>query len=145
MKYILLVVILLLTLIRENIFLEINAIQQGLEVNRAYFYLFHDFFLGYTSSELNVIKVILTLLFSLVISLASYHIISTSFQNVLFNKITKYFYVFIFGFILLGSVVAKIVGIFPDTYFVFRKLLGFIQSPLPLFFLYSVFIYMNKK
>lgn len=54
-----------LTLLRENIFLEINAILNGEQVNRANFYLFYDYFSSYSIQNLNLLKWILTIFFYL--------------------------------------------------------------------------------
>lgn len=137
--------IMALTLFRENLFLEINAIINGENINKANFYLFYDSLVTYSSNQLIQLKYIFTVLFITLFITSTFLTIHFWFSSKSFNKITL---AVLGGFVVLlffSFGIAKLVGSFYDVYFVFRKAIGFLQSPLPLFVFFSLFIYLNKE
>lgn len=134
-----------LTLFRENLFLEINAILSGENVNRANFYLFYDFFINFSTEQLIQLKYIATLSFIFGFSLLTYLTIKCWFKNKQYNKITLVVIGVFIGLFLLGIGVFKVLGVYSENYFIFRKAIGFLQSPLLLFILLSLFFFLDKE
>lgn len=139
------IVLLAMALLRENVFLEINAIIHQEEVNRANFYLFYDFFNSFSVKKLKIIKVFLTILFVIFMIALSYFIINKWFKNDKFNKITIWFYGLVILLFLLILLTTYLLDLFDVSYFFIRKILGFIHSPIPLFLLFSLFFYLTKN
>lgn len=137
--------IMALTLFRENLFLEINAILNGENINRANFYLFYDSLVSYSTNQLIQLKYIFTSLFIILFITSTFLTINFWFSSKSFNKITLAVLGGFVALLFLSFGIAKLVGSFYDVYFVFRKATGFLQSPLPLFILFSLFIYLNKE
>ncbi|MDF1673511.1 MAG: hypothetical protein P1U41_08395 [Vicingaceae bacterium] len=130
-----------LSILRENLFLELNAILSGENVNRANFYLFYDFLISYPKDQLFQLKIVLTFVFIVKIALLNYFVVLFWFCNSFFNKITIISQLILITLLLLGVLLSKMLGVYPDIYFVFRKITGFLQSPIPLFMLVSLFSY----
>lgn len=136
------VLILILTFLRENVFLEINAIIDGYSYNKAYFYFFNESMSNLTFSQLEKLKWSLTILFILVISTITLFIIQLWFKNKKFNRITLVFYLAFYGLTGLITLLFWLTGTFNNNYFIIRKMTGFLQSPLPLFFFFTMFLYL---
>ncbi len=130
-----------LSILRENLFLELNAILSGENVNRANFYLFYDFLVSYSKEQLFQLKIVLTLSFILIITVLNYLVVLFWFCNRFFNKVAIISQLILIMILLLGVLVSKILGVYTDVYFVFRKITGLLQSPIPLFILISLFSY----
>lgn len=138
------VVILVLTFLRENVFVEINAIMDGHSYNNAYFYFFDESISKLSTSELTNLKWVLTIIFILAIFGLTLMIIWLWFKNRNYSKVTLLIYLSAFGIIAIITLFLKAFGYFDDYYFVVRKMIGFIQSPLPLFLFFSMYFYLDS-
>ena len=138
------IIILVLTLLRENIFLEINAVMNGHSYNNAYFYFFDDSIVGLSMSQLALLKWGLTILFILIISGFTVVIIQLWFKNKMYNRLTILIYAVVFGVVGFVTFVLWLMNAFTDYYFVVRKMIGFLQSPLPLFLFFTMYLYLVK-
>jgi len=136
------VLILILTLLRENLFLEINAIMDGYIYNKAYFYFLNEKMSSLTYSQLGKLKWSLTIAFILVISGITLLIIQLWFKNKRWNRITWLFYLVFYGLTGLITLLLWLTGTFSTYYFILRKMIGFLQSPLPLFFFFTLYLYL---
>lgn len=134
-----------LTLIRENLFLEINAILNGEYINRANFYLFYDYFTTFSLEKLSLLKWVFSIVFIIVIAGTSFLALHLWFEKKQYNKITGWVYLVVIAVLLLLVVVTKLTGVFNDTYVILRKMIGFLQSPLPLFILFSIYFYLANS
>lgn len=134
-----------LTFLRENLFLEINAILNHQEYNNAYFYFLYDFFKGLKAIELLFLKWGLTILFILLISFLTILIIHNWFKQQVFTKATIVIYLFIYLGLLLLVLFSKWLGFYENIFIFFRKIIGLLTSPIPLFFLFSVLYYKQKS
>lgn len=134
-----------LTLIRENLFLEINAILNGENINRANFYLFYDYFTSFSLEKLSLLKWVFSIIFIVVIAGTSFFALHLWFEKKQYNKITSWVYLVVIAVLLLLVVATKVTGVFDDAYVILRKVLGFLQSPLPLFILFSMYFYLDKS
>jgi len=134
-----------LTLIRENLFLEINAILNGENINRANFYLFYNYFDSFSLEKLSLLKWVFSIIFIVVIAGTSFFALHLWFEKKQYNKITGWVYLVVIAILLLLVVVTKLTGVFNDTYVILRKMIGFLQSPLPLFILFSMYFYLTKS
>ena len=141
----LLFLIAVLTFLRENLFLEINAILNHQEYNNAYFYFLYDFFKGLKAIELLLLKWGLTILFILLISFLTILIIHKWFKQQVFTKATIVIYLFIYLGLLLLVLFSKWLGFYENIFIFFRKIIGLLTSPIPLFFLFSVLYYKQKS
>lgn len=135
-------IILVLTILRENVFLEINAIIDGYNYNNAYFYFFNEHFSKLPVKELVLLKWVLTIIFIGSISACSVFAIHLWFRNKQYNKTTIFIYLILFGITALITLLLKVTGQFTDYYFVVRKMIGFLQSPLPLFLFFIMYLYL---
>ena len=136
--------ILLLSLLRENVFLEINAISDGFDYNQAYFYFFNESIAKLTPSQLSLLKWSLTFSFIFVISGFTFLAIYLWFKNKKYNRITLVIYLALFSLTGFTSILIWLTGTYSDYYFVIRKMIGFLQSPLPLFFFFTMFFYLKN-
>lgn len=134
--------ILFFTFLRENIFLEINSILKGDGLNKAYFYWFYDFFKS-KSEYLIQIKWGLTFFFILSISLFTVTSLFLMYGKKIGIFITKIFIAY-FLLIIIFYLILKLTKTYEDGYFIARKLIGIVQTPLPYFILSSV-IYLYQK
>src|SRR5690606_4839375 len=128
-----------------NIFLEINAILNGEQVNRANFYLFYDYFSSYSVQNLHLLKWILTIFFIIIMGVATLLALHLWYNEKYFDNITTWFYLIVIGVLFLLVVVTKTIGVFNDIYSLLRSTIGFLQSPLPLFILFSMYFYLDKS
>lgn len=136
--------ILLLSLLRENVFLEINAISDGFDYNQAYFYFFNESITKLTLSQISLLKWSLTFSFIFVISGFTFLAIYLWFKNKKYNRITLVIYLALFGLTGITSIIIWLTGTYIDYYFIIRKMIGFLQSPLPLFFFFTMFFYLKN-
>ena len=134
-----------LTLIRENLFLEINAILNGEHINSANFYLFYDYFTSFSLEKLSLLKWVFSIIFIVVIAGTSFFALHLWFEKKQYNKITGWVYLVVIAVLSLLVVVTKITGVFNDAYVILRKIIGFLQSPLLLFILFSIYFYLANS
>jgi hypothetical protein len=140
-----LLLLLLLTYFRENFLLEINAALALEEYNRAYFYWLSDFFKGMTPENLSNWKWGLTIFFSLVMTFITIAALYFWFKSIRVLKILGLFYLVLFFVVCLLSLVGYLTNTFNELYFVLRKVLGVVQSPLPFFVFFTLFYSGAKK
>ncbi|MDT8412399.1 MAG: hypothetical protein RQ875_08065 [Vicingaceae bacterium] len=134
-----LIVVLSLTYIRENLAIEINAIIDGYDYNRAGFYWFQRWLGTLDFRQLTMVKWGLVGVFYPVFTLLAILIIHHSFHQKNYTHTTLYFYSIILLVLILVTAVAYPLGYFDAVYFFLRKLLGFVFSPLPVFMLWLAF------
>ena len=141
----LLTVMIFTVLIRENIFIEINAIIAGYDYNKAYFYFFNESFAAMDIVQLTKLKWLLTSLFVFIVAISSIVIVKLWFKNKRYTKLIILSYI---GIAMLGGLIFLITYAFDVTnqyYFLLRKLLGLAHSPIPLFIFFSLFYYLDKE
>jgi hypothetical protein len=137
--------LLILTFFRENLLLTINALIKSEVYNRAYSYWFSEFFKKVPFEYLKIWKWGLTISFSIlmtIITLASLYSWFKSKQHLKF-LILLYFGVFI-GLFLIGSI-SFLLNSFDTVYFVLRRVLGVVQSPIPFFGFFILFYSLKMK
>jgi len=125
--------------IRENLAIEINAIIDGYDYNRAGFYWFQHWLETLSFQQLSMVKWGLVVLFYPVFTLLAILIIRHSFHQKNYTITTLYFYSIILLVLILVTAIAYSLGYFDAVYFFLRKLLGFVFSPLPVFMLWLAF------
>lgn len=136
--------ILVLTFLRENLFLEINSIINNQTYNKAYFYWFNDWFNQLSIVSLLRLKWLLTICFVLMVSSITALVIQINFRKDQLFFIIK-LYLVIFVLLLVLSTFLWLSGGWNLGYFVLRKIIGVLQSPLPLFVLYPFMYFSNNK
>lgn len=143
----LLFIVLGLVLIRENLFVEINAILGGYNYNKAYFYYFKDTFQNMELSHLYVLKWLLTVVFIILISLFTITFIRVCFSNKNYTKAVFLTYLVSYLIVVVVFIIFWLLGIYDKEFYVLRKLIGLLHSPIPLFFFFCLFYYLdsNKK
>ena len=134
-----------LTILRENLFLDINSVIENYDFNSTYFYYFHSKLLNFNSSELFQLKWLLTILFSVVISGLSTLVISFWFRGGKILRYVIYVYVSICTFFIIAAFLLWCVNGVDEYYFVLRKITGFVQSPLPLIIMMPIFYVLEDK
>ena len=135
--------LLFLTYFRENFLLEINAALAHDVYNRAYFYWLSGFFQEKSIAELTEWKWGITLVFSLIMSIITIAALYAWHQSKELFKLTVLIYFIVFLFFVVIAICGMLFGEFSDIYFVLRKGLGVIQSPLPFFGFYVLFYKMK--
>lgn len=138
--------IILLGFLRDYLFININWIYLTLTVNRPNQALneFH-FLLDWTPSEIEILKWILTLVFSSAFFGLTLWIIRSAFENSLYNRIT--FIAFALLFLVAGIFYAGgwIAGKPNEVYGIVRTLMGYVQSFIPAMILYVAFRFVPDK
>jgi len=137
--------IIVITILRENIFVALNAIIEGRTYNQASFHFFDNFFKQFHDNFLMNLKWILTGLFSCVVSFLSVLAVNLWFKARAFNLIFIKMYLFAFFLVSIIGIVAVITDVYQKYYFVLRKTLGVIQSPIPFFLMFVLFYFLTKK
>lgn len=135
----------ILMLLRENIFLEINAILNQDEYNKAYFYFFETQFQKMDTSQLILWKWVLTVGFIVAVSGITLVVIYFWFRDVNFLKTSLWVYGFLFTVLVILFSIFKLTNTFEQNYFILRKLIGVMHSPLLLFIFFTLFYYLEKK
>ena len=128
-----LILLLLLTYFRENFLLEINAALANDVLNRAYSYWLADFFKTLSYSHLIKWKWGITILFSIIMSLITILSLYFWYKSKRLIKLVVYVYLASFLFVCVFGGLGFLFKRFDDVYFVLRKILGVIQSPIPFF------------
>jgi len=139
------VILLLGTYFRENLLLEINALIEGHEYDRSYSYWFASFFKGLNKAELYNWKWGISIFFSLIIPIITLLTLYGWFKSKQLLKLLSIIYVIVFTFMLLMTSFSYVFGIFDDIYFVLRKIIGLLQSPLPFFLFFLLFSTLENK
>lgn len=134
-----------LTFLRENVFVEINAIIAGHDYNKAYFHVFDETISSLSLKEIQQLKWGLTIIFILIISMLTVISIYFWFKVKNYTVLTLKAYAVVLSGVVLLTLILWFLGAFTSYYFVVRKMIGFLQTPLPLFLLFSVFTYTNRK
>tara|TARA_B100000809_G_scaffold249578_1_gene281078 strand:- start:2077 stop:2541 length:465 start_codon:yes stop_codon:yes gene_type:complete len=140
-----LLLLLLLTYFRENFLLEINANLALEEYNRAYSYWLSDFFTNMTPELLSKWKWGLTMFISMIMAFITMVSLYVWFKSNQVLKIIGLFYVGLFICVCLLALVGYLTNSFNDIYFILRKILGIVQSPLPFFTLFTLFYWSSKN
>ena len=143
---ILVILIISLGFLRDYFFMNINWIYLNLTTGRQNQALdeFH-FLLNWSVGEIELLKWVLTLLFTFLFFLFTYQIIKLSFNTKLYNRITIGTFAALFvasgGFFVIGHLVRQ-----ADTmYGIVRTLMGLAQSFMPLMILYVLFKFLPDK
>ena len=138
-------ILLLLTYFRENLLLEINARLTSEVFDRSNSYWFLDFFKTIRNEELLKWKWGLTMLFSIVMSFVTIGSLYSWFKSLQLLKIVGIVYLILFSIVCILAIIGYSTNSFNDIYFVLRKILGIVQSPLPFFVLFALFYWDIKK
>lgn len=141
----LLIIMILAVFVRENIFLEVNAILNGYEYNKAYFYFFDESLSQLTSSQLILLKWLLSFLFIVFVASCTFAIIKLWFNNMSYNRLVLYAYGALIVIALLCYGILHLFNVYNDYYFILRKILGLAHSPIPLFIFFALFYFLDKK
>lgn len=141
----LLIVMILAVFVRENIFLEVNAILNGYEYNKAYFYFFDESLSKLSTIQLIQLKWLLSFLFMAFVATCTFSIIKLWFKNVRYNRLVLFVYSALVSAALVCFVILKLFNIYNDYYFILRKILGLAHSPIPLFLFFALFYFLDKK
>jgi len=141
--------IILLGFLRDYLFDNINWIYMTLKNGRANQALdeFH-FMLNWTLKEINILKWILTFVFTGLFAFMTWWIIKAAFKNKLFNQLAIASFVGLMTISALLFFAGFIFGQSENLYGVIRTLMGFAQSFMPLMVLYVLFKFLpeqNKK
>lgn len=99
---------------------------------------FH-FLLSWTPKEIDLLKWILTFVFTGLFFLFTYLIIKLAFKNKLYNKLVIYSYASITVVALILYFISLAFEKRDEMYGIVRTLMGIVQSFLPLMFLYILF------
>ena len=140
-----LLLLLLLTYFRENILLEINANIASETYSVSYYYWFSDFFKKVSPELLVSWKWGVTVVFSLIMSFITILSLYSWFNSIQVLKIISFFYLGIFAFICLSALIGYLGNSFNDIYFILRKTLGVVQSPIPFFSFFALFYSLFKR
>jgi len=139
-----LMLLLLLTYFRENFLLEINASLASKDFDRSNTYFLSDFFGNMSKDLLIKWKWGLTAVFSLLISLITILSLYCWFKSVKFFKLISLFYVTLFVIVCLLAFIGFLTSSFNEIYFVLRKIVGVVQSPLPFFAFFTLFYWRSE-
>ena len=139
-----LLLLLLLTYFRENFLLEINASLASDVFHRSNSYWLSDFFKNMTNDFLVRWKWGLTVFFSLLMSIVTLLSLYVWFKSISVLKIVGIFYFCLLFVLCLFAIIGYLTHSFNDIYFVLRKIVGVVQSPLPFFAFFTLF-YWNFK
>jgi hypothetical protein len=134
------ILIVSLGFLRDYLFININWIYMHLVAGRPNqaMHEFH-FLLDWTPGEINALKWLLTILFTLLFLGLTYLVVQLAFAKREFNRITIYTYA---GLIVLSAALYGLdylVGPSDEIYGVIRTFMGWAQSFLPLMVLYILF------
>ena len=138
------VCILVLTFFRENFLLEINSLINNVTFHRASFYWFYSFFEGLDQPSLGRWKWGLTIFFSLVITFLTIGSLYTWFRSKELVQFISKLYFALFFFIVLLALLGFLFNSFTTVYPLLRKLLGIVQSPIPFFVFFLLFLNKNN-
>lgn len=136
-------ILLLLTLLRENVFLEINAVLNQTGYNKAYFYLLDPLISNLSIAQLVLLKWVLTIGFILLISSLTVLVVKWWFNQTNYTSTTIKIILLLFIVSSVITFVLWLLGLFNHYYVVLRKMVGFLSSPLPLFLFFVMYLYLN--
>lgn len=137
--------IVLLGFLREYLFVNINWIYLTLtngrmNAARPEF----QFLITWSPAEINVLKLGLTFLFSVLFFGVTYLIIKFYYQNKKYNRIVVFTYVGITFIALLLFAAGKLTGQYDSLYGPIRSLMGMVQSFMPLMILVILFRFLPQ-
>jgi len=138
-------ILLVLTYYRENLALQINAYLNGEIFSRAYAYQFSNYFKTLPKNELKQWKWMVSIGFALVISVVTLLSLYSWFQSYSYIRFTVVIYLTVGIIFSLFAVIAYATHSFDEIYLLLRRVLGVIQSPIPLFIFFTLFYYTEKK
>ncbi|MBE7441760.1 MAG: hypothetical protein HS119_04830 [Flavobacteriales bacterium] len=136
-------ILLLLTLLRENVFLEINGVLNQTGYNKAYFYLLDPLISNLSIAQLVLLKWILTIGFILLISSLTVLVVKWWFNQTNYTSTTIKIILLLFIVSSVITFILWLLGLFNHYYVVLRKMVGFLSSPLPLFLFFVMYLYLN--
>jgi len=139
-----LLLLLLLTYFRENFLLEINASLASDALDRSQSYWLSGFFKNMTQDILIKWKWGLTMFFSVIMTFVTLLSLYFWYQSVQLLKIVGLLYLILFALVFLIALIGYLTSSFDVIYFILRKILGIVQSPLPFFAFFALF-YWNLK
>ena len=87
----------------------------------------------------------LTMLFSVIMTFVTILSLYFWFKSIRVLKILGLFYLVLFFIVCLLSWVGYLTNTFNELYFVLRKVLGIVQSPLPFFAFFTLFYWRAKN
>jgi hypothetical protein len=134
------IALLFCTYFRENILLEINALISVNKYDRSYSYWFVIFFKSIALERLVYWKWGVTLFFSVLMPIITILSLYSWFQNKAYRKILVIIYVICFCLLVIIAGIGFLFNCFDSIYFIIRRIIGIIQSPVP-FFLFSLLFY----
>ena len=134
-----LILVLLCTYFRENFLLTINALLASKTYSSAYAYWLSDFCSTMPATQLMQWKWGLTIFFSIAIAGITLLSLYCWFKSYKLLKTAIWFYAVLFLGVGLLALVGVLTHSFDAIYFVLRKALGVVQSPLPLFVFFAFF------
>ena len=138
------VIILLLTYYRENLLLEINALLNNVQFTRSSSYWFYSFFEKMSISDLVLWKWGLTVFFSIMITVFTLASLYFWFGSIELLKFTSKLYIFLFSVVTVIALIGFLFNSFQSIYFLLRKILGVVQSPIP-FFIFFLLNYQKEN
>ncbi|HRN40612.1 MAG TPA: hypothetical protein PK649_00895 [Vicingus sp.] len=136
-------ILLLLTLLRENVFLEINGVLNQTGYNKAYFYLLDPLISNLSIDQLVLLKWVLTIGFILLISSLTVLVVKWWFNQTNYTSTTIKIILLLFIVSSVITFILWLLGLFNHYYVVLRKMVGFLSSPLPLFLFFVMYLYLN--
>lgn len=137
-------ILLLLTLLRENVFLEINGVLNQTGYNKAYFYLLDPLISNLSIAQLVLLKWILTIGFILLISSLTVLIIKWWFNQTNYTSTTIKIILLLFIVSGVVTIMLWLSGLFNHYYIILRKMVGFLSSPIPLFLFFVMYLYLSS-
>jgi hypothetical protein len=140
-----LLLLLLLTYFRENLLLAINANLALADFDRSYSYWFSDFFKDMPKGFLMKWKWGLTVFISVLMTVVTAVSLFYWFRSKQILKIVGILYAFVYLVLCLLALVGYVTNSFNEIYFVLRKILGIVQSPIPFFAFFTLFYWSDKK
>lgn len=139
------IALLFCTYFRENMLLEINALLSVREYDRSYTYWFVNFFKSIPFEQLVYWKWGVTIFFGGLMPFVTILSLYGWFQNIIYNKILVILYLIGFFFAALIGGVGLLFNCFDSIYFIIRRILGIVQSPVPFFLFFLLFYYLEKS
>lgn len=139
-----LILLLVLTYFRENFLLEINANLAMEEFDRSYSYLMSDFFKKMSPEYLKKWKWGVTIVFTGLMTIVTVLSLYSWFKSFQLLRLLGWFYLVLFMIVILLAFIGFLTNSFDDIYFVLRKFLGVVQSPLPFFTFFALFYWSTK-
>ena len=139
------VILFVFAFFRENMLLVINANLAEKQYDWSYYSWFSDLFMDLEKDMLYMFKWIVSILSTLIISVLTVFSLHNWFQNKIYFKLLITIYLFVFGTILVISMLGYLTVGFSSIYPLLRRIFGLIHSPLPFFFFFLLFYKKEKE